>query len=799
MDTNFILHPGSINVQFPSCNKRTFPFRRGVGGGTSVERPFWDKTKINLKNIATITIVFLCLLLSSGKALAQDHPNLILTREGVKNIKASLGKAPLFDKVLEQTKAEVDAEIALPIEVPIPKDMAGGYTHERHKRNWFMMQKAGALYQITGAEKYAVYVRDMLLEYAAMYPTLPIHPTDRSYATGKIFWQCLNDANWLVYTSQAYDCIYDFVTEEERVHLEKDLFRPYADFLSVENPRFFNRIHNHSTWGNAAVGMIGLVMNDEELIKRALYGLDIDANQKNERDNDGGLIRPDGQLKAGFLAQLDGSFSPDGYFTEGPYYLRYAIFPFLQFAVALANNQPELDILAYRDSILKKAVYSLLYQTDANGLFFPINDSQKGMSWKAREVVTGVDMAYLHYGRDPMLLSIADKQGTVLLDEAGLAVAKALAEGLAQPMQQKSIAYTDGPDGDEGGIGILRTSTATDNELCAVMKYSAQGMGHGHFDKLSYSLYDETGEVMQDYGAARWVNIDQKGGGRYLKENNTWAKQSIAHNTLVINETSHYEGKISIGEKHHPDLYYFHGTGPVQVVSAKSDNAYPGSKLHRTLVLVKDEHFRHPLLIDVFKATSAEESQYDLPVWFQGHLLLTNFGYESELTSLTTMGDAHGYQHLWKEAVGQAEGDNAHINWFSNGKFYSMTSVVAPEDELIFARIGANDPDFNLRHDPAFIIRKKDKTEATFVSIIEPHGAYNPVAEIAEHPFTSVQKVSVLHDDAAYTMVEFSNKADKQWKLFLAHQNASEGTAHTLQVDGQSYTWRGPFYLMGGE
>ena len=92
------------------------------------------------------------------------------------------------------------------------------------------------------------------------------------------------------------------------------------------------------------------------------------------------------------------------------------------------------------------------------------------------------------------------------------------------------------PTGTKEVIGILRTSTAPGNELCLVVKYSAQGMGHGHFDKLSYSLYDETGEIMQDYGAARWVNIDQKGGGRYLVENNTWAKQSIAHNTLVINE-----------------------------------------------------------------------------------------------------------------------------------------------------------------------------------------------------------------------------------------------------------------------
>ena len=739
------------------------------------------------------------LLLGIGMGYAQDHPNLILTQQGVKEIKAALGNAPLFDQVLAETIAEVDAEMELDLEVPIPKDMAGGYTHERHKRNWFMMQKAGMLYQITGQDKYAAYVRDMLLEYAEMYPTLPLHPTDRSYATGKIFWQCLNDANWLVYTSQAYDCIYDFLTEEEHKRLEKNLFRPYADFLSVENPRFFNRIHNHSTWGNAAVGMIGLVMNDEELINRALYGLEIDANQKNERDNDGGLIRPDGQTKAGFLAQLDGSFSPDGYFTEGPYYLRYAIFPFLQFAKALANNRPELGILEYRDSILKKAVYSLLYQTDANGLFFPINDAQKGMSWKAREVVTAVDLAYYHYGKDPMLLSIAEKQDKVVLDEAGFAVAKALTDGLAQPLRQKSIAYTDGPNGEEGGVGILRTSTGPDNELCLVMKYSAQGMGHGHFDKLSYSLYDETGEVIQDYGAARWVNIDQKGGGRYLKENDSWAKQSIAHNTLVIDETSHYEGKISIGEKYHPELYYFHGEGPVQVVSARSENAYTDSELQRTMVLVRDEHFRHPILIDVFKASSAEERQYDLPLWFQGHLLLANFDYEAELTRLNTLGAGHGYQHLWKEATGKAEGDNAYINWFSNGKFYSMTSVVGPEDELIFARIGANDPEFNLRHDPAFIIRKKDQKAATFVSIIEPHGAYNPVAEIAEHPFTSVEKVSVLHDDAAYTLIRFSNKSGNSWTLCLAHEDASAAAVHTIEAQAETYEWQGPFKLISDE
>ena len=83
----------------------------------------------------------------------------------------------------------MDAEIELGIDTPVPKDFSGGYTHQRHKRNFFIMQKAGVLFQILQDEKYAVYVRDMLFQYEAIYKDLPLHPQTRSYARGKLFWQ----------------------------------------------------------------------------------------------------------------------------------------------------------------------------------------------------------------------------------------------------------------------------------------------------------------------------------------------------------------------------------------------------------------------------------------------------------------------------------------------------------------------------------------------------------------------------------------------------------------------------------
>ena len=80
-------------------------------------------------------LVFLVLCFS---IVAQEHPSLVLTKKGVQEIRSQLGKVPLFDASLAEVKAEVDAVIAKPISVPTPKDMAGGFTHEQHKKNYLL-------------------------------------------------------------------------------------------------------------------------------------------------------------------------------------------------------------------------------------------------------------------------------------------------------------------------------------------------------------------------------------------------------------------------------------------------------------------------------------------------------------------------------------------------------------------------------------------------------------------------------------------------------------------------------------
>ena len=73
------------------------------------------------------TLITLCCMLLVGmncKISAQEHPSLILTKAGVANIQKELGKVPLLDLSLERMKAEVDAEMALDIDTPIPKGIS---------------------------------------------------------------------------------------------------------------------------------------------------------------------------------------------------------------------------------------------------------------------------------------------------------------------------------------------------------------------------------------------------------------------------------------------------------------------------------------------------------------------------------------------------------------------------------------------------------------------------------------------------------------------------------------------------
>lgn len=724
-----------------------------------------------------LRILFFIPAMNVCACLFAQHPTLGITKAGIELINSSEQTPPIYEARLSELKAEVDQAIKQGIEFPIPKDMAGGHSHQTHKSNYKLLEKAGNLFQITSDKKYSAFVKSSLYSYTDLYMSTGLHPSKKSYARGKLFWQCLNDANWLVGVSQAYDCIYDSLEKKERQYLEENLFIPYANFLSIDNPRFFNRIHNHSTWANAAVGMMALAMDNDTLLNKALYGLDNGAGDPNAEKRD-----------AGFLAQLDYSFSPDGYFSEGPYYQRYAIFPFLVFSNALHNSKPELKIFEYRDSILAKATMTTLNLTNAQGAFFPINDAQKGMDYNAYEIVTAVNTMYYIDNTHQELLRWAAKQDAVLINEAGYTVARDLAKTKISEPEKKSVNFNDGVSGDEGGLAVLRKDAI---EL--VFKYTSQGMGHGHFDRLSYALFDDAGEVIQDYGAVRWVNVDQKGGGRYLPENKTFGKQTIAHNALVLDQESHFMASVKKAEKSSPELYFFDNKNEdFQIASAVESNAYSNTTMQRTFMILDDESFKRPLILDLMNVDSEAPHSMDLPLWYTGQILKTNSTCETATSQLNPLGDDFGYQHIWLYSACQINKKMHFFNWLSNDRFYTMYSVVESGDTFVLGRAGANDPNHNLRPDPVLIQRRSNVDKTLFVNVIESHGEYNRSTEGANKPYGSLTELKVDYKDKDHTSISFV-KDDFKWKVFFSNNDSNEEKKHTLTIDDEIHSWTGPY------
>jgi uncharacterized protein YegP (UPF0339 family) len=708
--------------------------------------------------------------------VSAQHPLAFATKSELSFVKAAIPKYPVLQKSFSEIKADVDVWLGKDVDVPFPKDPAGGYTHDKHKANYTLMFNSGLLYNLTGDARYATLVKNIFLKYAMLNPTLKNHPQATSSSPGRIFWQALNDANWLVYAGLAYDLVYNSLTAAERKTIEDGAFKPEVDFVTKDLKSWFDLIHNHGVWACAGVGIVGIATGNKDYVDMALYG-----TEKNG--------------KSGFIAQLDGLFSPDGYYTEGPYYVRYAILPYYIFAGALNNARPELKIFQYRNSILKKALEAGLQQTNINGAFMPVNDALKEKDYTSNELVTAIDIAWNVYGKDTGLLTVAAKQGTVLLNRGGASIAAQLAaaKAVSKYYPYKTVEYVDGAKGDEGGISFLRAGKGEDLTTLT-FKYASHGLSHGHYDQLGMFMFDKGAEIFQDYGSVRFIGVEQKYGGRYLPENKAYAAQTIAHSTIVADEKSHFDGKEETAQKHHGQKFFSSISNPaVQVVSAKEENAYADIDLHRTLYLLQLPSGKR-LVVDLFHAISDNNHQYDLPFQYNGQIINTSFKYKAATASQKALGTKNGYQFLWKEAEADVKDTVTQFTFLNGRTYYTVSSLIDGDAQLIFTRAGANDPNFNLRREPSYIIRKNGKSQ-TFANVIEIHGKFDPIKEFSTNAYPSVQNIRLLFNDDKYTIAELTIGKDR---LTIAQANKDAGTnlKHAVTVNGNSYQWAGPFMVL---
>ena len=355
----------------------------------------------------------------------------------------------------------------------------------------------------------------------------------------------------------------------------------------------------------------------------------------------------------------------------------------------------------------------------------------------------------------------------------------------------KTIESKDGVLGDEGGISILRNGKG-EHLTSLVYKYASQGLGHGHFDRLSMNVFDKGNEILQDYGSARFIGIEQKYGGRYLTENTNYAAQTIAHNTIVQDETSHFNGDTDLGQKYHANKLFSDFNNPnIQVVAAIEENAYKGTELKRTLFFL-DSIDGRKYIIDLFMVNAAVAHQFDLPFHYNGQVISTNFKYTTPKT-LESFGKHDGYEFLWKEAEAIKINGLAQLTYLNKDKFYTISTLTTDTTNIYFTRIGANDPNFNLRPETSIVFRK-NKQSPIFLSVLEMHGYYDTRNEFSYDSYSKVKEIIVLQQDEKTTV--FKIVLNNTSLLFaVSNNNFDEKAKHNVTLSSEKIQWIGPYHF----
>lgn len=297
-------------------------------------------------------------------------------------------------------------------------------------------------YALTGRAAYAEAVRDALLKMARAWPTFPRH--DRWGRTGILavvggrrFAQLLDEATSLINLAEAWDLIADApaVSDTDRALIEKQLFQmPVAEIDRYE--WFVGSRNNHQSWFNAAKAVVGLVLGDEAMLRRALWG------------------------KAGLLWQVEHSVI-DGIWYEGSLAYHFYALQAIQHTLEAADRAG----VSFRDHPILPTLWSGPLQLSYPNGQTPVFHDSDPISLAHYQSIFAWGAAYFN---DP-----------------------ALAAGSPTGLASTNLARL--------GLAILRRG-AGENASCLMLDYGEHGDHHGHPDKLNIALFALGRELLVDPG-----------------------------------------------------------------------------------------------------------------------------------------------------------------------------------------------------------------------------------------------------------------------------------------------------------
>ncbi|GAL25180.1 poly(beta-D-mannuronate) lyase [Vibrio variabilis] len=156
------------------------------------------------------------------------------------------------------------------------------------------------------------------------------------------------------------------------------------------------------------------------------------------------------------------------------------------------------------------------------------------------------------------------------------------------------------------------------------------------------------------------------------------------------------------------------------------------------------------------------------------------------------MGENFGYQHLWNLGSGDVEGSSL-VSWLHGNSYYSLVTSAVEGSKVFFARLGANDPDFNLRSEPALILRQSGQNHV-FASVLETHGYFNEEFEASVGARGLVESVATLADNDDATIIEVKTTSGNAYRFAISNRvEAEQDSLHEVSFGEETVSFTGSF------
>ena len=413
------------------------------------------------------------------------------------------------------------------------------------------LRSLGLVYQFTQEARYAAKAKEILLAYAERYESYPLHNIHGKPAVGgaRVGPQTLDESTWLIPMCQGADMIWETLTDAERDQAEKGLFRPAAEVIRQHRIG----IHNIQCWKNSAVGLVGLLLEDSELVADAIAS------------------------PHGFRAQVAQGVSADGQWYEGAwgyhFYTVSALLPLLE-----AGERCGLGLYAFeRDGRSCRGLFDAPLDLAMPNLVLPAFNDSGTVSLKSQ--ARSYEYALARYGKPRYAEALGPDRRNPSALLVGVDVLPAVP---AEAGGSRNVTAA--------GYAILAHGNGTDAAwLC--LKYGPHGGGHGHDDKLNLLAYRKECAFAIDPGTAAYGVPIQK----------EWFRATLAHNTLTVDEQN---------QKPAEGACLAFGTQPEQGLSAvlaAAGPVYPGVIYRRAVALVDTDLV---LILDLVSADT--EHTFDL-------------------------------------------------------------------------------------------------------------------------------------------------------------------------------------------